>query len=216
MTIFNFGSNNVNFSVSIDENIDNWLIVKDEKYRPDRGVFVLEKFKEDFPEINVDNIDKVYSLCSRSAALNEWLAKVNLSYALIQNEPTFYRDKIEASRYNLVSEELLKNNSILSSKAREELELAADYRSKMDKIKIKYSKIEYKSKEARVISMNTTELPLTLQLAIENYTPASDDSPNRRSYARELLINYKLSLLNVIKENPEVNIDIIIKDSYVK
>jgi hypothetical protein len=216
MTIFNFGSNNINFSVSIDENIDNWLIVKDEKYRPDRGIFVLERFKEDFPEINVDNIDKVYSLCSRSAALNEWLAKVNLSYALIQNEPTFYRDKIEASRYNLVSEELLKNNSILSNKAKEELELAADYRNKMDKVKLKYSKIEYKSKEARVISMNTTELPLTLQLAIENYTPASDDSPNRRSYARELLINYKLSLLNVIKENPEVNIDMIIKDSYVK
>jgi len=216
MTIFNFGSNNVNFSVSIDENIDNWLIVKDEKYRPDRGVFVLEKFKDDFPEIIVDSIDRVYSLCSRSSALNEWLAKVNLSYALIQNEPTFYRDKIEASRYNLVNEELLKNNSILSNKAKEELELAADYRSKMDKIKLKYSKIEYKSKEARVISMNTTELPLTLQLAIENYTPASDDSPNRRSYARELLINYKLSLLNVIKENPEVNIDIIIKDSYVK
>lgn len=213
--IFENDGYEVDFAVNVDPT--KWLIIADEQYRPDRGAFVMSRFKEDYPNINIgDNISKVYALCSRSAALNEWLAIQNLDYALIQNEPTFYRDTIDPDRFKLVSEELQDSSSRSRNRSSEELAAAVKYKAEMDKIEKKYSSFKFKIKEARVISMNTTELPLTLQLAIENYTPASDDSPNRRSFAREILINYKLGLLKIIKEEPGIDIEKFIKDTYTK
>lgn len=217
MSNFNFTSLGYDFNVSVSDKIEDWLIIKDEKYRPDRGNFILENFNKDFPQIKVgDDVQKVYSLCGRSTVLIEWLAKKNLEYALIQGEPTFYRDEIKVDVYKKVSDELLANSSRSKLRSQEELSAAEEYKYKMDKISKKYSDYNFIMKESRVISMNSTELPLTLQLAIENYTPASDDSPNRRSFARELLINYKLKLIKIINEKPDVDIEALIKDAYVK
>lgn len=87
----------------------------------------------------------------------------------------------------------------------------------MDSISKKYTSYKFTTPYARVISMNTTELPLTLQLAIENFTPANDvNSPNKKAYARELLIRYKLELIKMIKNDPSININLVIESMQEK
>lgn len=204
-------------NIQISESNSDWLFVKDEKYRPDRGEFILDRFLIDYPNIDVKrDINLVYSLCSRSSSLGEWLALQNLDYALIQDEPTYYRDVVSADKYELISAELKSISLRQSNRAKEESEAASRYKERISEIAKKYSTAPIKIKEARVISMNSTELPLTLQLAIENFTPAANDNPNRRAFARELLINYKLALLKIIRVDPDVDIDEVIKDGYVK
>lgn len=218
MTGINVEIGNSVVSIEVPTSSNDWLIIKDETYRPDRGVLVLETFKKDFPSIQVgDDVEKVYALCSRSARLAEWLAKVNLSYATLQNEPTFYRDVIAADDYKLVAKDLeqLSNNN--RSRATEELKAAEVYKTTMETISNKYSNRRLENKFSTIIALNTTSLPLTLQLAIENYTPANDaTSPNRRAYARELLVRYKLALIEMVKENRNIDIDRVISEATVK
>lgn len=200
------------FSVDVPTDLEKWYIVEDEEYRPDRAQFVLEKFKEDFSSIKIgDNPEKVYALCSRSSKLNLWLAEANNQYALIQNTPTFYRDVIDPKEYEKVSAQLLIVSQKNRERASEELKAAQEYQAKISKIKSKYVDFKIDNKFAKVIALNSTSLPLTLQLAIENYTPSdADDSPTKREYARELLIRYKLNLINMIKNDADVDIDTMI------
>lgn len=217
MNTFIIENGDLTMNIEVNTDPDLWLIIQDEKYRPDRGAFILERFIESYPNVNVKgDVTKIYALCSRSAALGEWLAAQNLDYALIQNEPTFYRDIIDQDSYKAVSSELQENSTRGRDRANEELVAARKYKDEMDKIDKKYSKFKFKLKESRIINMNSTELPLTLQLAIENYTPSSSDSPNRRAFARELLINYKISLLTAISDDPSIDIEALIRDSYTK
>lgn len=216
--LFKYENGGREYTVDVDDNPDSWLIINDELYRPDRSAFILEKFNESFPHIDVKNDAKlIYSLCSRSSSLSEWLAQVNLEYASIQNEPTFYRDYIEPKRYEKVSKELTEYSRKVKLRAEEELKAAEEFRLKMDLINKKYSNIKFTYPESRVISMNTTELPLTLQLAIENYTPADDSTPNQRAYARETLINYKLTLIDLINsKDSSFDINIAIEANKLK
>jgi len=218
MTNINLKILNKDIVINIPKDESSWLIIKDETYRPDRELFVLNEFKNDFPHIDIgDNCSKIYGLCSRSVRLSSWLSSVNLKYSLIQNQPTFYRDHLSQDEFKIVSSDLTKISSLNQLKAAEELKAANEYKNKMELIQKKYSTKTFESKYSRIISMNTTELPLTLQLAIENYSPAFNvESPNTKAYARELLIRYKLELIKLLKEDQSLDIDKVIIDSQVK
>lgn len=209
--------NNQDFKLDIPTNSDDWFIIKEENYRPDRGAFILDKFNEDFPDFEITDVEKVYSLSSRSTSLSEWLAKQNLSYATIQNEPTFYRDVLDPDEFSKVSRELQSLSIKNRERAEEEIKASRDFKDTMLKISQKYSKFKPENKFTRVISMNSTELPLTLQLAIENYVPASsENAPTQKAYSRELLTRYKVFLINEIIKDKDVDIDKVINDSHLK
>lgn len=196
---------------------ENWLTIKEEKYRPDKSKFIFEEFKKVYPSIKVKDSDQVYALASRSSTLNEWLSKTNLKYALQENSPTFYRSYVDIEKFNEADAEVKRINSLNADKAKEQAVAASEYRLQLDEIDKKYSsKIETSNSIAKILSLNTTSLPLTIQLAIDNYTPAKSSSPNQRTYARECLINYKIALLKAFNKDPKIDIDKLIKDNQVK
>lgn len=197
--------------------VESWLTIKEEKYRPDKSKFVYEKFRQDYPNIKIKDSDQVYALASRSAKLNSWLANVNLEYALQENAPTFYRDHVSAEQFIEADKEVKKINVLNSEKAKEQSLAAQSYKDELERIEKKYcEKIKTSNTIAKILALNTTALPLSIQLAIDNYTPAQSSSPNQRTYSRECLINYKITLLKVVNNNPEVDIDKLITDNQVK
>lgn len=212
---FSFNGNNIEVS-SPGTDSKQWKITVESEYRPDRSGFVLNKFKKDFSDINVSSADEVYALCSRSKLLNQWLAGVNSEYACSTAVPQYLKDLVNIDVFGKVKKEI-EQISNESSKHAEELSKAADdYKNKVARLNKEYEdKVISKTKNdpiLRVLTMNTTELPITIQLAIENYTPSKDPgSPTRRDYAREMLINYKQSLIKLINDKKLTSIDDVIK-----
>lgn len=205
----------------VPDKIDDWIIIKDEKYRPDKDKFILDQFKKDYPHVPVINCQQVYNLGSRSSVIAEWLGRNNVQYSLIQETPTYFRDLVGAESFKNLSNKIQKINKIQLEKAREEEAASIEYKNKIKEINLKYSSLinkekEY-NKELKVLTLNSTALPLTIQLAIENYVPGDDaTSPDKKSFAREMLIRYKQSLINLIKQNPSINIDEVIDEFAVK
>jgi hypothetical protein len=204
--------------VDVDDSSNDWVIIKDENYRPDREEFVLSYFRKDFPDVKVPDVSKVYALCSRSAILAQWLSSVNMQYSLQEQVPTFYRQLVDPEEYKKAYDDITENARLNRDRAMEEFKASSNFKNEMSKIAEKYNrKRKMNSIYSRVITMNSTELPLTLQLAIENYTPADDASlPNVKAYAREILIQYKISLIKYIKDNPNVDIEALIKENQTK
>lgn len=200
--------------VMISEDPNDWYVVKDENYKPDRGVFVLEKFIEDFPHIKIDKVEDIYSLCSRSKKLAIWLAQINIEYASTEQTPTFFRSVIDSKEYSKVSVALVKLNDANKNRAIKEKEAVTKYKESMKKIEEEYDKLaKIENNYAKVIAMNSTSLPLTIQLAIENYSPASNIAPTSKSFAREMLIQYKVGLIKLINEDNNIKIDDIIEEN---
>lgn len=196
---------------------DEWLTIKEEKYRPDKSKFIFERFLKRYPNIKVSNAEQVYALASRSAILNEWLAKANLEYALQENAPTFYRPYVDIDKFNAADFEVKRINKVNASKAVEQAAAATKYKEELASIEGKYKdQLSTSNNIAKVLALNTTALPLTIQLAIDNYTPAKSSSPNQRTFARECLINYKIALLQAINKDPKIDVDQLIEDNKVK
>lgn len=194
-----------------DSNPENWIIIKEESYRPDKAEFVLNKFRKAYKNIKVRDADQIYSLASRSSQLNEWLAKVNAEYATIEAAPTYFRQYVDADDFSKASNEVARISKVMSDKAKAQAIAASNYQKSLKDIDNEFSsKVTTEDKVAKVISLNSTQLPLSIQLAIDNYTPAMSSSPNQKTYARECLINYKVSLLKILKNDPDINIDELI------
>jgi hypothetical protein len=218
MALYTIRVDKLNIDVEdIPTDTSKWVVIKEESYRPDKRKFVLDRFKKDYPQIPVkDDVDTIYALCSRSAALTQWLAAVNMQYSITESEPTYYRDKLDPSRFSTVSEQLLSIRSINREKSAAELEAANRYKQEMENISRRFTVPSDIVKETRVIMMNSTELPLSIQLSIENYTPAQRGGPDRKAFAREALIRYKVALLDLIKKDSNVDIEKVIKENLTK
>lgn len=218
MNIFSFKVGTTSYIVDDpDKDPNNWLIIKEESYRPDKPKFIEQKFRKDYPNIKIKNADQVYSLASRSAILNEWLAKVNAEYAVIEGAPTYFRDFVEPKDFDNASKEVLKLSTANAAKAKAQAEAASEYKDKLIQINKEFeSKLSTSNNLAKIISLNTTCLPLSIQLAIDNYTPASSSSPNQKAYSRECLINYKIKLIEALSKDKKLDIDKLITENREK
>lgn len=216
--IFVFKSGNVSYAIeepSKDE--EKWLIISDDKYRPDKSKFVFDKFQKDYPSIKAINAEQVYKLASRSVKLNEWLAKTNAEYAVIEGAPTYFRQYAKPDEFDAASKEVLKLSKAQALKAREQADAAIKYRENLAEIDTKYERLLTTSdKIAKILSLNTTVLPLSVQLAIENYTPAKSSSPTAKAYARECLVSYKIALLKTLQKDKDTDIDKLITENMEK
>lgn len=204
----------------VSSSSEDWNVIKDEKYRPNREKFILDAFNKDFPSINIKSGEKVYGLCSRSSILSEWLAKMNLLYSQVEAAPTYYRDNVTTVEYEQASKQIDLLNNLNKEKANELLIANQKYKEQTDNIERIYAdkakKLELKGINY-ILSLKTTDLPLTILLGIENFTPVGiAGSPSSKTYAREMLVNYKVSLLKYAKANPTHDIVEIIEKNKVK
>lgn len=203
------------FTVTVNEppqRASEWVTIIDESYKPNREAFIINKFQKDFAAIKVSNCDEIFKLASRSTRLNKWLAEVNAEYALKEKVPTYFRDYVDPSVFKETSEKLTKLRNNNAKQAAEEAELARKYHKEMEDIRNAYKeendKIVGDDYVTKILNLNSTSMPLSLQLGIENYTPAKEGtSPNKATYAREMLIRFKISLLEAMKANKDANLN---------
>jgi len=199
---------------------NDWATIKGESYSPDRAEFILDKFKQDFPEHGEVEYDRLMATISRSKPLSRWLAQTNVDYSISAQVPEYFKEFVEPNEFNRSSKVITEYNKILAEESQETQRLAAEYQRRMAEINNKYEKEKQKFIKdplVRILTMQSNELPITLQLAIENFTPeANEGAPEKRRYAREMVINYKVALLKILKEKPDINIDEVITRLSVK
>lgn len=211
---------------SVPTQVDQWYTISDTAYRPDKDKFVLDNFNKDYPNINLtgsdeDKVKRVYALASRSAKLNEWLAGVNVLYSQTETTPTFYRDEVTPQEYEVLSSKAQQLSKIASERASAELAAAQNYAAVLSNIDATFNKRRSETmgndKVLKVITLNSTSLPLTAQMAIENFVPAAGGtSPDKKTYAREMLIRFKLALLQKIKADPNFDLEAALDDASTK
>jgi hypothetical protein len=200
----------------ISENSDDWKTIKSESFRPNRETYILEKFQKEFPSQKVSDYNLLTKLASRNKTLTEWLANVSLFYSKDVEVPRYLTEVIKPDEYVILEKEIVKYNQQLSSESKELEKASQNYKETIKDISKKY-KIEKdkitENKVIKILTLNQTDLPLTLALQIENFTPATiDDAPTRRAYAREVLINFQLTLIKIVQEKPSINIDELLSE----
>jgi hypothetical protein len=200
---------------------ENWYTIQQESFTIDKKEFVLNKFKEDFPSHNVLDFDQLEKVLTRSSKLQEWYSTVCLLYTDSIQLPLAYKDLISPKEYKEFFKDIQEYKDNLALESKEIEILSKKFSDDIKTIKNKYKKendiIIDRNKIYPIIILNGSDLPLSLQIEIEGYTPKTGDITQQKSlYARELLINYKRSLIEHVKRDPDVDILGIIEDLKTK
>lgn len=156
-----------------------WEVVKAVEYRPDKDKYVLDAFKRSFPHLTgVTRAEDIYKLASRSASLNEWLAKTNVSYAGSTQVPGYIKGLVNQEDYINAQSKITSLNALTITHAKKLEALAIDYKNRVDAVNRELeegkARIIQNDKIMHILTLNTTSLPLSIQLAIENFTPSGN------------------------------------------
>lgn len=198
---------------------DKWKVVQDERYRPDKQKFVEEAFAKEFPQIKATDFDTISALCSRSKTLGAWLANTNALYALSVQPPLYLQNLIKPQDFTEIQGKLTSLNRIAASEAAEILKLSAQYDTDLKAIRDR-SEAERKQyiddKRVQILALNATDLPATIQLAIQGYTGAKSGKISQATYAREWLVNYKVALIQAVDKFPDLDITTLVAELATK
>lgn len=205
-----------------DESLDNWVVVKQQSIKYVKGDIILEKYNKEFPHAIVKSYDVICELASRSTKLSEWLVNANSIYSELAEMPLYLDGLVEPKIYKGLTQDIQKINETIGNYSQSRQQLAEKYKSDLKllekKEKESIDKIKGNNKFLRVLTLNTTSLPLTLQLMINGYSPSNSENlqESQKVFAREMLINYKVSLIKKIIEDPNFKVDTIIDDNQLK
>lgn len=199
-----------------DVDINKWYAVIDENYQPNKDLFILEKFNKEYPRYDLKDVKTLYNLVSRSTSLQEWLAYANADFVLNVECPEYFKEVLTNEEYNETSVKISEINKLYAQKSNEEYLLAERYRKdkkELDKLYgRKFDQLQ-QDNNTRILALKSSELPLELQMLIEAYTPSQENDINsKKRFAKELMIKYKLFLLNMCKNEGVENADQLIKE----
>lgn len=202
-------------------NPDKWVTIRSESIEFDRAEFIVDKFKETFPDVVLpEDVDKAYELigklASRSSLISEWLANTSVLYSEEAQTPAYLLPFIKPNEFKKVQSDVTSYNKVARLESDEIVKASIEFRNKMKQIRDKYDKERKKIRDisnfVKVLTIPSTKLPLTIQLAIENFTPQDvEDAATKRQYARELLTDYKIFILESVKNNPKISVDDIVE-----
>lgn len=179
---------------------EKWITIESESYIPSREEFIVQAFKVDFPHLtSVDTLEKIGNLSSRSPALSEWLARNQALYAIDAEVPLWASNFIPATQLKSIQSSLKAKGTILKECALERERLANQYQEALravnERQKIDLGRLQNKN-YVMAFSADSSTMPLSVQLAIENFTPTSNtEGPQKRAYAKELLTQWRQHLL---------------------
>lgn len=224
MSTFEFNKNeNELFEFEVPSmNEEEWMVVQQESITFDKGEFILEEFKKDFPGVNVTDYDMLCNVASRSKRLSSWLAAANLNYSEMTQLPLFLKDLVDTKQYLEVQTDIVKVKKTVTKYSQERQKLAEEYRVKLKKIEeneqLELNKVKENNQILYALTLNSQYLPLSLQLLIEGYVPTASGTmeESRKVFGRELLIQYKKTLIELYLKDPSINLREVVTLNEVK
>jgi len=201
---------------------DDWKVSKAEKYTLDKDEYVVEQFKKDFPHIGEIDFEKITLLVSQNKSLAQWYARINALYQLEVRVPEYLKEHVSAEEFDVASKVITRYNKVQQDLAAELNSEARKYEQKIKEISAKHkAEIDKltKNKIVRILTMTFDELPLSVQLYVSNFgtDPESKEiAPNKQKLGKELLVNFKVALLQLLNEVPELDIEAVIKENQTK
>lgn len=191
------------------EESDSWYVSIDDEYLPDYKKFVMDRFNRDYPHIKLDyDWDKFGRLISRTRVLQEWKLLIDSEYSSNVTVPRYYSELVNPDDYKKARNLITEYSRNERNRSDELNEAALAYKKKYDQINSKYDKLSEEITSNDIVfiaTLNSNLLPITLQCMIEDYVPAdASDSVQKRKYAREILVRYKMTLLKALNEGRNV------------
>lgn len=216
--IFDYGEVKVQYP---NPDSKNWYTIEQQSFTIDKNEFILEKFKEDFPRLKIKDYSQFELVLSRSEKLQDWYSKISLLYADSIQLPVAFKDIFNPKEYQQYFIDMQEYKSELANESNEIFDLSNKFDTDLLIIKNKYKEkldnIIAKDKVYPILTLRASQMPLSIQIEIENFTPKINDNTNQKSlFARELLINYQRSLLELVKNDPTVDILGIIESNLIK
>jgi len=201
-------------------NSENWYVSNTQTVSISKDQFFLTSWRSDFPTIKVEKFDEISALVSRSKALQDWYAKKNVEYIRRIEVPGYLDKVLPPDDFNKIKQDLKEVNAAFSEEGAAIKEASDEFKRKLEAIRLKtkerLGKV-YQNKIVRVVTMNASELPLSLLVKIEGYTPKTDDpTQSRERYAQEVLYNYQRSLVQLLQSKPDVDIEAVISGLELK
>lgn len=199
-----------------DEDGNTWYCKIDDEYKPDRDKFIIDNFKTTFGEIL--EIKVINELVSRSAQMKIWYSDVISKYILEVDLPQYFANKIKPEEYNSIQKKIALYNDLNKKESIEKQKISDEYKAKITKIEDSYkadkSKV-MKDPLVRILTINKEELPINLQLKLISYSPKEENDPRTAAlYGREMLVRYKIELLEL--HSAGVDVDQVIIDRQSK
>lgn len=199
----------------------NWYTIEQQSFTINKEDFILEKFKEDFPKFRIKDFEQFKLVLSRSEKLQDWYSKTSLLYADSIQLPVAFKDEFEPDEYQGYFRDMQKYKETLAKESYDIQKLSEVFDKDLVKIKEKYrndlEKIVNSNKLYPILTLKSIEMPLSIQIEIENYTPKTGDVTNQKTlYAREMLISYQKALIDLVKNKPEIDIIQVIEENKVK
>lgn len=198
---------------------EKWKTLQAQSFVPDKDKFILEAYNKAFPNNKLDDVTILYSLASRSSIVGEWLAKQQVKFIDELKTPKYLEGVVDKDTVSKSEKDIVAYNQTLSDESKEIEKAARNFDAKVAEIRKKYKDSRDKLTEnpvMKVLTLRQNYLPLSLLIAIENYSPKDADAPSQKAYAKELLVNYQRALLSLMKEDKEIDISKVIEDLRVK
>lgn len=228
--MFNFDVNGTKFSVQdAAENFDDWTINKSEVVQFAKEEVIVKSFEESFPNISLlgnSSFDKytfLSGLVSRNSKLKEWFSLEKLKYSELAQLPSYLKDLVEPKKFLDLQRKVNDVNRVISDYTNKRSAAAEEYHLKLNKLDAemnsKVSAIKGEDKLIKILTLTSQSLPLSMAAALEKYTMVgiSEDFIDRKKfYVRELLTNFKISLIKLVNSDPNVDIDAIIDEVSLK
>jgi hypothetical protein len=213
----------------VADTIDGWVIKKSEAVRYSADVEIVKNFNNDFPNLTLigDSVEEKYefltNVVSRNSKLLEWYTSQKLLYSDLAQLPLYAEKLISPEKFKNIQTDLTKISRVISASVSKKIAASVEYKEKvkeLDRIeKIEINKIKGGDPVIKILSLDSSKLPLSLSMAIEGFKPTGDDSEkaeNRKLYVREVLTQFKISLLKLVVEKPDIDIDELLDELSLK
>lgn len=189
---FQFTVNGITINVKRPEkDFKKWSVNSKENLNDIEVNIIINKFEKKFPHISLreDTFEALNSFWQMSDECN------NLKNALSEKYKADM-EKLKSAQYDNLGAILRENYKM-------------DMQNLENQKKALFDKILAKNSILTILLLDNTELSISISDAIDNYLLGNDSLEavfQRQLYQNEVLINYKIALLEIIHENPDVDV----------
>lgn len=227
--MFNFIYNGKAISVKdAPENFDDWTIRKSEILTYEKSEVILKAFIAKFPHItllgdtNEEKYEYITKVASRNKALLEWFTLEKLNFSELATLPGYLKDIIDPKSFKRIQKDITKVNDTIAKFSEERVKASEEYKRKLKDIdrqeQMEFS-VAKSNKIVKILTLTSQSLPMSMAFALEKFNTkaAIDDFEEKKKlYIRELLTNFKVTLIKFINDNPDTDVDDLINQLILK